>query len=135
MTLVALLAAVSVAFPPEGAKLPYLERCYVMGAADAGEENVAVYRDVSSVRWFGRVTRSGAWATVIAVHPGTNVVEVGGVRRTFIVDSPDTKHQAPGTIRSFPMLRIPRNRIRPGGSRRRSRLSSTRGTAGRARGR
>lgn len=87
MTFATLLAAVSIAFPPEGAKLPYLERCYVMGAADAGEEKVVVYRDVSSVCWFGWVTRSGAWATVIAVHPGKNVVEAGGAKRTFIVGS------------------------------------------------
>ena len=75
MTLVALLAAVSVAFPPEGAKLPYLERCYVMGAADAGEE-IGI-----------PVTRTGAWATVVDVKPGTNVVEVGGAKRTFVVGS------------------------------------------------
>ena len=85
MTLAALFAAVSIVFPPEGAKLPYLEHCYVMGAADAGEEKVVVYRDVSSVCWFGWVTRSGAWATVIAVHPGTNVIEIGGVRRSFTI--------------------------------------------------
>lgn len=87
MTLAALLATVSIVFPPEGAKLPNLSRCYVMGAADGGEENVVVYRDVSSVCWFGRVTRSGAWATVIDVIPGTNVVEIGGVRRTFVVEA------------------------------------------------
>ena len=38
MTFAALLAAVTIAFPPVGAKLPYLEHCYVMGAAVAGEE-------------------------------------------------------------------------------------------------
>ena len=42
MILPALLAAVSIAFPPEGVKLPYLERCYVMGAADAGETGFRV---------------------------------------------------------------------------------------------
>ena len=85
MTFATLFAAVSIVFPPEGAKLPYLERCYVMGAADAGEEKVVVYRDVSSVCWLGWVTRSGAWATVIAVHPGTNVIEIGDVRRSFTI--------------------------------------------------
>ena len=87
MTLAALLATVSIVFPPEGARLPSLSRCYVMGAADGGEENVVVYRDVSSVCWFGRVTHSGAWATVIDVIPGTNTVEIGGVRRTFVVEA------------------------------------------------
>ena len=85
MTFATLFAAVSIVFPPEGAKLPYLEHCYVMGAADAGEEKVVVYRDVSSVRWLGWVTRSGAWATVIAVHPGKNVIEIGDVRRSFTI--------------------------------------------------
>ena len=85
MTFAALLAAVSIVFPPEGAKLPYLKRCYVMGAADAGE---AGFR-VSGFQGFKvaevKVGRSGAWATVIDVKPGTNVVEIGGVKRTFIV--------------------------------------------------
>ena len=73
MTFAALLAAVSIAFPPEGAKLPHLERCYVMGAADGGDE-IGI-----------PVTRTGAWATVVDVKPGTNVVEVGGVRRSFTI--------------------------------------------------
>ena len=75
MTLAALLAAVSIVFPPEGAKLPHLERCYVMGFADGGETlEVPVHR-------------TGAWATVVDVKPGTNVVVVGGVRRTFVIGS------------------------------------------------
>ena len=102
MTFAALLAAVTVAFPPEGAKLPHLEHCYVMGAADAGEENVAVYRDVSSVRWFGRVTRSGAWATVIDVVPGrTNIVYAGEVRRAFFVTG---TNGTSGTSRTYKKL-------------------------------
>ena len=80
MTFAALLAAVSIVFPPEGAKLPYLERCYVMGAVDGGEEVVRL-RGCEVV-----VGRSGAWATVVDVKPGTNVVEIGGVKRTFIVE-------------------------------------------------
>ena len=75
MTLAALFAAVSIVFPPEGAKLPCLKRCSVMGFADAGEEIEVP------------VTRTGAWATVVDVKPGTNVVEVGGMKRTFVVGS------------------------------------------------
>ena len=101
MTFAAILAAVSIVFPPEDARLPHLERCYVMGAADAGEEVVG-FR-VSSYEFRVPVGRTGAWATVVDVKPGTNVVEVGGARRTFIVDSPDTKHQAPST-RHYPKL-------------------------------
>ena len=77
MTLAALLATVSIVFPPEGAKLPNLSRCYVMGSADAGET-----LEVSQ-------HRSGAWATVVDVVPGTNVVEIGGVRRSFTVAPTD----------------------------------------------
>ena len=85
MTFTALLAAVSIAFPPEGANLPYLERCYVMGAADCGETELAVSRLPSRVSCPVPVGRTGAWATVVDVKPGTNVVEVGGARRAFTI--------------------------------------------------
>ena len=79
MTLATLIAAVSIAFPPEGAELPYLKRCYVMGAADDGEEVVRLRGCEVAVG------KTGAWATVVDVKPGTNVVEVGGVRRFFTI--------------------------------------------------
>lgn len=85
MTFAALFAVVSIVFPPEGAKLPYLERCYVMGAADCGEIGLVVSGLPSRVSCPVPVSRTGAWATVIDVKPGTNVVEVGGERRTFVV--------------------------------------------------
>ena len=85
MTFAALLAAVSIVFPPEGAKLPNLSRCYVMGAADAGEEVVGF--QVSGSEFQVLVGKTGAWATVIDVKPGANVVEIGGVKRTFVVGS------------------------------------------------
>ena len=85
MTLVTVLAAVSIVFPPEGAKLPALARCYVMGATDAGELNVELRIANGELRV--PVGRTGAWATVVDVKPGTNVVEVGGVKRTFVVGS------------------------------------------------
>ena len=97
MTLAALFAAVSIVFPPEGAELPYLKRCYVMGAADDGEEVVRLRGCEVAVG------RSGAWATVIDVKPGTNIVEIGGTRRMFIVESPGTKHQALST-KHYPKL-------------------------------
>ena len=83
MTLATLFAAVSIAFPPEGAQLPYLERCYVMGAADEGEENCELR--IVNYECRVKVGRTGAWATVVDVKPGTNVVEVGGVRRFFTI--------------------------------------------------
>lgn len=89
MTFAALLAAVSIAFPPEGAQLPHLEHCYVMGAADGGEE-IGI-----------PVTRTGAWATVVEVKPGTNVVEVGGVKRMFFVAGTS---ETSGTSRTYKKL-------------------------------
>lgn len=106
MTVAALLAAVSIVFPPEGAKLPCLERCYVMGFADAGEE-VARLRGCEVA-----VGKTGAWATVIDVKPGTNVVEVGDIRRTFTVNSPDMRHEARGT-RHYPKLEYAADQAKP----------------------
>ena len=83
--LAAIVAAVSIVFPPEGADLPALTKCYVMGAADAGEEVVGF--QVSGSEFQVPVGKTGAWATVVDVKPGTNVVEVGEVKRTFVVGS------------------------------------------------
>ena len=87
MTLVTLLAAVSIVFPPEGAKLPALTNCYVMGSADGGESSLVVSGLTSRVSRPVAVCRTGAWAAVIDVVPGTNVVEIGGARRSFTVAS------------------------------------------------
>ena len=87
MTFAALFAAVSIVFPPEGAELPYLERCYVMGAVDAGEMSCRVSGLQGCKVEEVKVGRTGAWAMVVDVKPGTNVVEVGGVKRTFVVGS------------------------------------------------
>ena len=89
MTFAALFAAVSIVFPPEGAKLPYLERCYVMGSADCGEAELAVLCLPSRVSCPVSVGRTGAWAAVVDVKPGTNAVEIGGVRRSFTVAPAD----------------------------------------------
>ena len=78
----ALLAAVTIAFPKEGQRLPPIDRCYVIGATDAGVSNVVVRG--ASVPVF----RAGAWGTLVDVVPGTNVVEVSGVSRTFFVERP-----------------------------------------------
>lgn len=72
------LAAV-IAFPKEGQRLPFVERCYVSGAVEPGVTNVVVQgRDVP-------VHPLGGWVTLVEVVEGTNVVEVAGVRRTFTV--------------------------------------------------
>ena len=71
-----LLAAVTIAFPQEGQRLPSLSRCYVIGAADGCETNLPV-----------RISRTGAWGMVVDVKPGTNTVCVGGTKRSFVVGS------------------------------------------------
>ena len=78
----ALVAAVTIAFPKEGLRIPPVSRCYVIGATDAGVSNVIVRG--ASVPVF----RTGAWGTLVDVTPGTNTVEAGGARRTFFVESP-----------------------------------------------
>lgn len=77
-----LLAAVSIAFPKEGQRIPSVDRCYVIGATDPGVSNVVVCGTTVPVY------RTGAWGTLIDVRPGTNVVEIGEVRRTFFVEQP-----------------------------------------------
>jgi len=72
-------ATVSIAFPKPDMTLPPVERCYVIGAAD-GQTNVVVNgKDVA-------VFRTGAWTTVVDVHPGVNTVRVDGVTRVFKVE-------------------------------------------------
>lgn len=71
-----LLAAVTIAFPQEGQRLPSLSRCYVIGAADGCETNLPV-----------RISRTGAWGMVVDVKPGANTVCVGGTKRSFVVGS------------------------------------------------
>ena len=77
--------SVSVAFPQEGVQLPFLFRCYVLGAVDRGESEVVVSNLTTRSSCSARVSRTGAWAAVVDVAQGTNVIEVGGVRRTFSV--------------------------------------------------
>lgn len=112
MTIVTLFAAVSIAFPPEGAKLPYLERCYVMGAADAGETGCEL-RVASCGLRVARcevpVGRTGAWATVVDVRPGTNVVEVGGVKRSFFVGT----SKLPESSKPYPKLAYAADTAKP----------------------
>ena len=82
MVATALLAAVTIAFPKEGQRIPPVNTCYVIGATDAETTNLVV---------FGKsvpVYRTGAWSAMAAVVPGSNTIEVAGVRRSFFVESP-----------------------------------------------
>ena len=77
------LAAVTIAFPPEGQKLPALSRVYLIGATDGGAPRLSVGgRTVA-------VSPTGAWAALVDVVPGKNVIDVGGCRRTVFVAAPD----------------------------------------------
>lgn len=66
--LVAMLAAVQIAFPKEGASLPTLDRCYVIGSVSRGVTNLTVNGNAVDVY------QTGAWATVVEMTEGTNVV-------------------------------------------------------------
>lgn len=70
MTLAAAMLAVTVAFPANGAKLPYVERCYMIGAVGRGVTNLTVQgRSVD-------IYRTGAWATMVDLEEGTNTVDI-----------------------------------------------------------
>jgi N-acetylmuramoyl-L-alanine amidase len=75
----ALLLALTIAFPRAGQKLPYVEKCYMIGAVDPGTTGIVVRgRHVA-------VYRTGAWATLVDVVPGVNTVDVGGSNHCFTV--------------------------------------------------
>lgn len=103
MSLVATIAAMTIAFPQEGQKLPYLERVYMIGAAPRGVTNVVVQsRNVP-------VYRTGAWGTLVDAVEGSNTVEIsfGGAvaRRSFFV----AKKPAPppaGTLGAPPAEKV-----------------------------
>lgn len=100
MILSVLTAAVTIAFPREGAQFAYLERCYLIGATDGAETNLELRvvapesRPARSVP----VYRTGAWTAVVDVVPGTNVVEVGGCSRTFVVAEKEKGPPKPATV-------------------------------------
>ena len=64
------LATAFIAFPREGAVLPPVEKCYVIGSVEKGVTNLTV--NGASVP----VYRTGAWATRIDVAAGTNTLTV-----------------------------------------------------------
>ena len=102
MTAVALLA-LTIAFPRAGAKLPYLERCHLIGATSGGETNLVIQgRNVP-------VYRTGAWSTMVDCVEGTNVVDVAGSNHWFCVmrrppARPSAAPAAPVPERAYPKL-------------------------------
>jgi len=95
-----ILAAVSIAFPHAGQRLPMLSRCYMIGATDGCETNLTVRTASGATRI--PVHRTGAWTTLVDVRPGTNVVWVGGTKHVFYSGTVPTPPSPPGS--SLPKL-------------------------------
>ena len=77
--MISVILAAAIAFPKEGQRLPFVERCYMSGSVEPGVTNVVVQgRDVA-------VHPMGGWVTMVDVVEGTNVFEVAGATRTFFV--------------------------------------------------
>lgn len=74
-----LLAAVTIAYPRPNAQLPFVERCYFIGAVDKGVTEIEVAGHPVDVY------RTGAWGTLVEVTEGTNVIALTGVDRSGAV--------------------------------------------------
>ena len=71
MLLNAVIAALTVAFPKEGARLPAVDSCYVIGAApEAAGGAISVQGKSVSVY------RTGAWSAFVPVVEGSNTITV-----------------------------------------------------------
>lgn len=68
--LAGLLAAVTVAFPRAGAKLPPVSSSYAIGAVDRSVTNLVIQGVPVAVH------RTGAWAAMLSVREGTNTVAI-----------------------------------------------------------
>ena len=68
MTLACVLMSIAIAVPRPDQRLPYIERCYVLGSTEPGVTNVVVQGvDVP-------VYRTGAWAAYVDVKEGENTI-------------------------------------------------------------
>ena len=78
-SLAMIVAAVAIAFPRDGQKLPYVERCYMLGSTSGGETNLVIQgRNVA-------VHEKGGWVTMVDLAEGTNVFAVGDASVSFTV--------------------------------------------------
>lgn len=85
----AAILALTIPFPAAGQRLPYVEKCYMIGAVAPGPTNLVIQgRDVA-------VYRTGAWATLLDVVEGTNTVEVAGSNHWFVVAAKSDADEAP----------------------------------------
>lgn len=93
-----LLLALTIAFPRPGQKLPYVERCYMIGAVEPGPTNITVGgRPVA-------VYRTGAWATLVEVSPGTNTVDVAGSNHWFVIGPKPVRKPSAGSVKPAPRV-------------------------------
>jgi N-acetylmuramoyl-L-alanine amidase len=95
--MIALLLALTIAFPRAGQRLPYVERCYMIGAVEPGPTGIVVRGESVAVY------RTGAWATMVDVVAGTNVVDVAGSNHWFVVAAkpvPRTAAKAPAPAKA-----------------------------------
>jgi N-acetylmuramoyl-L-alanine amidase len=93
-----LLLALTIAFPRPGQKLPYVERCYMIGAVEPGPTNITVGgRPVA-------VYRTGAWATLVEVSPGTNTVDVAGSNHWFVIGPKPVRKPSAGPVKPAPRV-------------------------------
>lgn len=77
MTISLLIAALTVAFPREGAKLPFVERCYLIGSVPPGITNVMVQGRPATVHSLG------GWVAMADLTVGSNSVSLTSVDRSF----------------------------------------------------
>lgn len=75
----ALLAAISIAFPRAGQRLPSVSRCYMIGATTGGETNLVIQGQSVDVH------PQGGWVTMVDCVEGTNWVSVAGSNHWFWV--------------------------------------------------
>lgn len=73
MTATLLIAVLSVAFPREGAKLPFVEKCYLIGSVSPGTTNVTVQGRSAAVHPLG------GWVAMADLSTGSNMVTVTSV--------------------------------------------------------
>ena len=90
-SLAMIVAAVAIAFPRDGQKLPYVSKCYMLGSTSGGETNLVIQgRNVP-------VHPKGGWVTMVDLQEGTNVVVAGDASVSFTVGrKPKAQRSASG---------------------------------------
>lgn len=106
MTATLVIAALAVAFPREGAKLPFVEKCYFTGSVSPGVTNVTVQGKPAGVHPLG------GWVAMADLVSGSNAVEVvsvdscrGETQRTvrvlYVARKPPLTSKVKAAVRKF----------------------------------